>query len=162
MMTSSPRLYPSLILLACLGAMATALTTQYGFGLKPCILCLFQRIPYVLSGTLAAIALIRTVPPKTRLILVGICGVAFAINSGIAFYHVGVEQHWWVSACTGGPGGADSVDALKAALAGPPPVPCDQIPWEVFGISMAGYNILFSLFLAAFAGWSVLRMKEAA
>ena len=35
-----------------------------------------------------------------------------------------------------------------------PFAPCDKIPWELFGISMAGYNILACAFLAALSFWA--------
>jgi len=158
---TSVRLYPTLLLLACLGALGAALTTQYGFGLKPCVLCIYQRIPYVVAAFLAATALSPKMSARNKLLLIALCGVAFAVDSGIAVFHVGVEHHWWegLAACVGGGPQAQSVDALKAMLAGPPPVPCDQIPWSLFGISMAGYNAMFALGLAVFSVWSVRHLK---
>ncbi|PKU22783.1 disulfide bond formation protein B [Telmatospirillum siberiense] len=163
MMTFPVRLFPSLLLLACVGAMGTALITQYGFGLEPCILCFYQRIPYVVAGVLAVIALSSKVPVRGKIVLIALCALAFAIDSGIAFYHVGVEHHWWESACVGGVNPeANSAEALKALLAGPPPVPCDRIPWSVFGISMAGYNALFTCGLAVFSVWAARTLKRQA
>ncbi len=161
---SSTRQLPAFILLACLGALASALTAQYGFGLRPCVLCLYQRVPYALAGLLAAIALLPAVPLRGRAVLAGLCACAFLINSGIAVFHVGVENHWWagLAACSGGGPQAQTVADLKAMLAGPPPPRCDQIPWALFGISMAGYNVFASLALALFAGWAATRLKRAA
>lgn len=160
---TSVRLYPTLLLLACLGALGVALTTQYGFGLQPCVLCIYQRIPYVAAALLAAMALSPRMSMRAKLALIALCGVAFAVDAGIAVFHVGVEHHWWegLAACVGGGAAqAQSVDALKAMLAGPPPVPCDQIPWSLFGISMAGYNALFACSLVCFSAWSVRQLKE--
>jgi disulfide bond formation protein DsbB len=158
----SARLYPLLLLLGCLFAMAVALTTQYGFGLPPCPLCIYQRIPYVTAGVLAAIALAPFAAGRIRVMLTALCALAFAVDAGTAFFHVGVEQHWWagLESCTGGAAQAQSVEDLKALLAGPPPPACDQIPWSVFGVSMAGYNGLFALALTCFALWATLRLKE--
>jgi disulfide bond formation protein DsbB len=154
-------LAPALLLGACAFAFAVALTTQYGFGLAPCVLCLYQRIPYGVAAGLSLAALWPKTPPKARMALVALCAVAFLVDAGIAAYHVGVEQHWWESACVGGINPeAASVENLQALLAGPPPVPCDRVPWAVFGISMAGYNGLFALCLAAFSAWAARRMKE--
>jgi disulfide bond formation protein DsbB len=159
---SSLRLYPSLILLACVGALASALTAQYGFGLKPCVLCVYQRVPYVVAGLLAIVALLPGIGGRARVLLVSLCALAFAVDCGIAIFHVGVEQHWWagLAACTGTVPQADSIEALQAMLKGPPPPRCDQIPWEMFGVSMAGYNAMLSLVLAGFAGWAALELKE--
>jgi disulfide bond formation protein DsbB len=158
------RLYPTLILSACVFALAVALTTQYGFGLPPCELCLYQRVPYVVAGLLAGAALLPVLPPGARAALVGLCALAFAVDCGIAAFHVGVEQHWWagLESCTGGAPEARSIEDLQALLAGPPPVPCDKIPWQLFGISMAGYNALLALALTGFAGIAFLRLRTPA
>ena len=62
----------------------------------------------------------------------------------MAFYHVGVEQHWWGSfAACGGELATDlTLEDLKAQLGGGniPRKPCDRIDWELFGLSLAGYN----------------------
>jgi disulfide bond formation protein DsbB len=34
---------------------------------------------------------------------------------------------------------------------------CDEVQWRFLGISLAGYNVLISLLMAALAGWGVLR-----
>jgi disulfide bond formation protein DsbB len=156
------RLFPTVLLLACIGALGAALTTQYGFGLKPCVLCIYQRIPYGVAGVLALAALSPKISTRGRMLLVALCGLAFLVDSGIAVFHVGVEHHWWegLAACVGGGPQANSVDSLKAMLAGPPPVPCDQVPWSLFGISMAGYNAMFAFCLAGFSVWSARRLKE--
>ena len=157
--------YPlHLILLASVGALAAAFTAQYGFGLRPCVLCLYQRLPYGLAAVLALAGLVGPLAGRGRPVLLALCGLAFAVNTGIAVFHVGVEQHWWagLAACTGGGQPmAGSVEDLKAMLAGPPPPRCDQIPWSLFGISMAGYNIPASLVLAGFAAWAAANSRMA-
>lgn len=161
---TATRLSPAIILLACLAALAGALTAQFGFGLRPCVLCLYQRVPYVVAALLAALALLPAVPAKARWVLVALCALAFAVNAGIAVFHVGVEQHWWAgtAACTGGGRLPANPQEMMAMLAGPPPARCDQIPWALFGISMAGYNLPASLALAGFAGWAARRLRVAA
>ena len=158
------RPYPLHVLLACVGALGAALTAQFAFGLRPCVLCIYQRIPYLLAGLLAGAALLPVLPRRSVGLLLGFCALAFAVNSGIAVFHVGVEQHWWagLNACTAAAPQAQSIQDLQARLAGPPPPRCDQIPWEMFGISMAGYNVFASLALAGFAGWAARRTKEQA
>lgn len=151
----------TLVLLACLGALGAAFTAQYGFGLRPCVLCLYQRVPYGLAAILAGLALLPALGPTAKLRLLGLCVLLFLVNSGIAWFHVGVEEHWWagLAGCTGGSPQANSIEDLQRMLAGPPPPRCDQIPWALFGISMAGYNVFASLALAAFAGFAALSQK---
>ena len=163
-MTLSPRHYPTVILVACLGSLASALTAQFVFGLRPCILCLYQRGPYVVAALLSAVALLPMLSARARWGLVGLCALAFIVNTGIAAFHVGVERHWWAGtdACTGETALPTSPDQMLAMLKGPPPPRCDDVPWALFGISMAGFNVGASLVLAGFSGWAARRMKEMA
>jgi disulfide bond formation protein DsbB len=96
--------------------------------------------------------------PKLRAALLALCGVALLFGGGVAVFHVGVEQHWWTGTpgC-GVPATANSIDALRAQIMAAPVVRCDQVAWSLFGISMAGYNILISLALAAIAFMSARR-----
>jgi disulfide bond formation protein DsbB len=153
------KLPPALVLVsAAVAALAGALVAEYGFGLKPCELCLAQRVPYVAVLVLAGLALGLPLPANRRALLLALCALALAIDGGIAVYHVGVEQHWWTgpSACTSGGPQAGSAGQLKALLAGPVamPVQCDAVPWSLFGVSMAGYNIAYAWACAAFAAWA--------
>ena len=51
---------------------------------------------------------------------------------------------------------ARTVEELRAALLQQPVVRCDEIAWSLFGISMAGWNFLLSLGLAALSFASAL------
>jgi disulfide bond formation protein DsbB len=63
-----------------------------------------------------------------------------------------VEQHWWAgtSSC-GGAAMATSLEALRAQVMAAPVTRCDEVAWSLFGVSMAGYNVVISLGLAVFA-----------
>ncbi|WP_035690742.1 disulfide bond formation protein B [Azospirillum halopraeferens] len=145
--------YPALLLaLTSAGVLAAALVFQYGFGYQPCVLCIWQRWPYVAVLVFAGLALaFRRWRGVGDAMLVA-SGLALLANAGIAAYHVGVEQHWWAgtSGC-GATGTADSLEAMRALVMAAPVVRCDEVPWSLFGISMAGYNVVISLALAAFA-----------
>lgn len=143
-----------LILLASVAILATVFIAQYGFGLEPCELCLSQRVPYAVTILLSALALWLKLDDKKQRIVLGLCGLAFAVGTGLALYHAGVEYHWWAgpTACTAGKGTVTSVEDLAALLSKPINVPqCDQPAWVLFGISMAGYNVLASLALTVFS-----------
>jgi len=158
---SSSKTPAFVILAACVAALAAVLVAQYGFGLLPCPLCTYQRIPYVVV-LLLALALL-SLPGSSRLgpVLLGLCALAFLVNSGIALFHVGVEQHWWAglaSCSSSGAAGAASVDDMLAQLSKPVKVPaCDQVAWALFGVSLAGYNLLASVGLAAFSAAAARR-----
>ncbi len=149
--TGLPRLVPLAILAVSAGALVTAYTAQYAFGMEPCILCLYQRVPYAATGLLAILALGLPEGGRVRAAIAALCSAVFLIGAGIAFYHVGVEQHWWVSAAScGGPGAGEmTIETLRTQLMQKQPKACDEINWTVFGVSIASYNVAVSLFLAA-------------
>lgn len=129
-----------------------ALWFEHGLGLAPCALCLEQRGPHAAALVLAAFAAAIAGPAvgPARLAL-GVGALVLAAGAGLAVYHVGVEQHWWpgpASCATGVQNMPATIDALKHALATSRIVRCDMVPWSLFGISLAGYNALFSTMLA--------------
>jgi disulfide bond formation protein DsbB len=148
-----PRLVLLAIVLASLAVLTAAFTAQYLFGIEPCVLCLYQRVPYGATAVLAVGGVSFAGEGRMAGMIVGLCGVVFLTGAGLAFYHVGVEQHWWgsIAACGGGAPGDMTVEQLRAGLAAQPPKPCDQVDWTLFGVSLAGYNVLSSLSLAAFS-----------
>ncbi|MGB1027405.1 MAG: disulfide bond formation protein B, partial [Rhodospirillaceae bacterium] len=127
----------------------TAVAMEHGLGLAPCILCLYQRGPWVATVVLGGVAFLPGLPPGLRRALLGACALSFFGNSALAFYHVGVEQLWWegTAACGGAPpasaSGAPSLADIRSALSQPDTTPrCDEPQWDLFGITMAGYNMI--------------------
>lgn len=143
---------PRQTVLLCGAASAVLLLVAFGFehlgGLAPCKLCLWQRWPHgaVILFSLLGLLGLR---PNFALSLIALSAVSTA---AIAGYHVGVEQHLWAgpascsSALSSG-SAADLVDSLLAT----PVVRCDEVAWSFAGLSMAGWNMLFSLGVFLFA-----------
>jgi len=135
-----------------------ALAFQYFGGLHPCKMCIWQRWPHGLAIAFGALFLLTEWRPS--LILGGVSAFATA---GIGLFHAGVEQAWWdgPTTCSAGDiSGLSSEELLNQILAAPV-VRCDEIAWAFGGISMAGWNALFSLVLVAFWAWSFMRFKSA-
>ncbi|HTH15411.1 MAG TPA: disulfide bond formation protein B [Magnetospirillum sp.] len=153
------RLPPFFVLIASAFALAFALVSQYGFGLKPCVLCLTQRIPFVVAGALGALALFGTMA-RWRRALIALAALAFLVNSGIAVYHVGVEQKWWHSSCAPTEEGPIDVNDLAAMMSKPVEARCDEPAWEWHGITMAAMNIPFSACLALVTLVLLRRMED--
>ena len=140
-------------LMFCAIVSAALLTAAFLFehvgGMAPCRLCIWQRWAH-LGIITAATAGLLALPPRTGLLLTF---AAAMVSFGIAFYHAGVEWHLWEgpTGCTAslasGASAADLVDQLLAT----PVVRCDDVPWSLFGLSMAGWNALFSLDISAVA-----------
>ena len=133
-----------------------ALAFQYVGGLEPCVLCVWQRYPHGVVVGLAALAVGYGVARKPGPVatFVGLSGIALLAGVGIAGFHFGVEQGWWegLASCAGpsGPiGGGSLEETLKGAAK--PTADCGIPAWSLFGISMTGYNFLFSAVLGIFA-----------
>jgi len=150
-----------LLLLASAAVVGGALLFQYVGGIEPCELCLYQRWPYygVIAATLIAVI---AGDRRVSLAILGLAALAFLADAALAFYHVGVEQHWFAgpSACSGAPIRSGSVADMKAQLLARPAVRCDEVAWSLFGVSLAGWNFLASLALAAAAVTGVRALTE--
>jgi len=153
------RLYTKLLALVGSGALIMAYIAQFGFGLEPCILCLYQRIPYALVAILGFIGMKKPHLIKPVLVL---AALTFFSGASIAAYHFGVEQHWWASAtgCSGDASTSFQAQDLMQMMQQKQAKPCDAVDWTLFGISMAGWNVLFSLFCTHAAIYARLRLRE--
>ena len=143
------RAFTAFVLAASAIVLGGAFVSQYWGGLAPCELCLLQRWPWAAAIVISLIAIIggnRPALPWVALLL----SVVFAIGCGLAFYHVGVEKHWFAGpeACTGAATAADTVEALRARILGQMPVRCDEPAWSLWSISMAGWSLLASVVMA--------------
>jgi disulfide bond formation protein DsbB len=127
-------------------ALIGGLVAQYGFNLRPCILCLTQRVPFALALALGLIGLLPPLSARWRRRLIVLAGLAFLVNSGIAIYHSGVERHWWASpGCAAGDEKMPvSVADMIAQASRPAEVPCDKPAWQWHGLTMAVLNIFYS------------------
>jgi disulfide bond formation protein DsbB len=162
--TLTPRRLPHLIALSAALVLLIANVFEHGFGYEPCQLCLYQRLPWWIAlglGCCAAWVMRRR--PTLALMIALLALITVGVGAGIAGYHAGVEYRFWEGPA-GCAGGGDLAGGLAAALqaveAGPTGPACDEVPWSLFGISMAGYNFLLSLGLVALGGW-ILRKSSA-
>jgi len=146
----------ALILLAAAGSLGLLLGAwafQYIGSMAPCKMCIWQRYPHGAAIVIGALAF--ALPGVRLLPLLG--AAAAATTSGIGIYHAGVERGLWEgpSSCTSGSISGLSAEELMEQIMAAPLVRCDEIPWEMFGLSMAGWNALLSagLVLVWLAAW---------
>ena len=127
-----------------LALLGGAYVSQYGFGLYPCEMCWWQRYPHFAALPLALLGLAR---PNLRWATL-LAALAIGISGLIGGFHAGVEYGWWegLTACatTAIGAGGDPLDSIMNA----PVIRCDVAPWDLFGISLAGWNFLISVPLA--------------
>jgi disulfide bond formation protein DsbB len=140
----------SLILLASAGSVALllgAFAFQYIGGMAPCQLCLWQRWPHAAAVAIGALAL-----ATGARFLPALGAVAAFTSAGIGAFHVGVEQKLWegLATCTASSlQGVSTADLLNPDILVAAPIRCDAIAWSLMGVSMAGWNVIISLALAA-------------
>lgn len=155
-----------ILFLSTIAVLGAAYIFQYGFGYAPCELCYYQRYPYMAVIALSGLGLIdhKNIIKLNKSVLVFIlfiCALLLVTDASIAAYHAGVEYKWWLgpSACTSTVTLGGSIEEQLAQLMSAPIIRCDQAPWSLFGISMAGYNFFIASFLSLFAivSWSNLK-----
>jgi disulfide bond formation protein DsbB len=148
------------------GASFVTLMIAHGFehigGLRPCALCLEQRGAYWMAIGLGLVAAFLYRLPQTaktvlpRLLVLGTTA-ALAYGAYLAIFHTGVEQGWWLGppSCT-----STGLRSLEEMLQDTPQdiVMCDEIPWSLFGLSMAGYNVLIALGLTIYSALPLGRL----
>jgi disulfide bond formation protein DsbB len=129
--------------------------------MPPCALCLHQREAYWAAASIAGLALIASrfstdILTKRAFALLLVC--AFVAGAVIAGFHVGVEYKWWpgLPECAAGGDLKVSTDLLGALSTAMEVPACDKVAWSMLGISMAGWNMLISLGLAALSAVSAL------
>ena len=137
---------------------AGALWFQYVEGLMPCSMCLWQRWPHIIIVLLAVIALFLRMP---RLVLTAIT-ITAATSVILAGYHAGVEWQLWSgpSGCTASLTNSSDLTSLTDSLLATPVVRCDEVAWSFLGLSMAGWNGLFSLDICLIALTSLVLEKK--
>ncbi len=163
-LANDPRIVLGIIAGASILILGGALAFQYVGGLPPCQLCIYQRVPYVITAPVAVIGLLLVgrLGQRTVGVLALLCAAIIAAGTGVAMFHVGVEQHWWagLSSCGGTIDPNLNFEDLKQQLLDAPVVRCDEVLWSMFGISMAGYNMLLSAGLAILSLLVGLRLLQ--
>lgn len=127
------------------GLLLGALGFQYIGELAPCKLCYWQRYGHVGALVLGGLALFLPAAP-----LLWLAALAAASSSAVAIFHTGVERQWWegLQTCSAPSVVGLSPDKALEAIMNAPLVRCDEIPWQMFGLSMANYNVAASAVIA--------------
>ena len=138
--------------------LVTVYIIQYGFGYEPCELCYYQRYPYMIAIPVAAIAFLTrhridiAMKRAARGFLIILIFLMF-LGAFLAAHHVGVELGYWqaFTACVAPELGPDATsEEILRYMTEARIIPCDQPEWTLFGISLAGYNLIISMVLAFF------------
>jgi disulfide bond formation protein DsbB len=136
---------------------------QLVLDIRPCPLCLEQRYAYYLAIPLAALIAVGALRGVSRGLLgagLVILALALLANAGLGAYHAGVEWGFWQGPtdCSG-PIVDFGTESLLDGLNKVKVIRCDEVQWRFLGLSLAGYNALISLGMAALAGWSMSKSR---
>ena len=128
-------------------SLIAAFIIEYALGHQPCKLCIYERIPYILSIFLIIELIFFKKNEKTTLLLLSLI---FVISGILAFYHFGIEQGFFTESFV-----CESVsfsetltkeqllEQLKQN-----PISCKDVSFRVLGLSLASINVIFSLVLS--------------
>jgi disulfide bond formation protein DsbB len=139
---------------------------QLVLDIRPCPLCLEQRYAYYLALPLAlvvAFAAARGAPRPLLLAGFAVLLLATLANAWLGGYHAGVEWKFWEGPtdCSGPVVDLGSAGTLLQRLDSVKVIRCDEVQWRFLGLSLAGYNVLISLAMAAVAAWGFVSTKRA-
>ncbi|TQI73730.1 disulfide bond formation protein DsbB [Bosea sp. AK1] len=173
-MTASPaaaassRLPNSRQLIALIGIVSLALIAgawffELALHLRPCKLCLEQRMPHYAAIGLALAGLVLARSPRLQwLVLLGLAGL-MAWSTGLGIYHAGVEWGWFMGPndCGGAAAAATGMQDFMKQLQTTRIVACSEAAWRFLGLSLAGWNALASAGLFLLAVLGLLRGRTA-
>ncbi|WP_274630264.1 disulfide bond formation protein B [Arvimicrobium flavum] len=143
--------------LAMAATVGSALGFQHIGGYIPCKLCYEQRMPYYVGAPLMLLAFVSSTlrwPPLLTRGLLFVGGLLMTYGLYLGVFHSGVEWGWWpgptdCGIAVEGPSGSGNgvLDMLNDVM----PPSCDEAALRILGLSMAGWNAVASLILAAVA-----------
>jgi len=136
------------ILFYSLLAIFFALYIEYILQYKPCKLCLYQRVPYIAAIFISFVGYSYFKNDKILILIVMI----FSISALISGYHYGIENNIFeeFSGCTASTLGIiDKSELLKSLNDNVPS--CKDVSFKLFGISLAGINLLLSLLIVVYS-----------
>ena len=125
----------------------SAFFIEYKLGHEPCKLCLYERIPYLLSFLLIVkIFFIRIYDKETLLIL----SLIFIISACLAFYHFGIEQGFFKESlvCAAGNLSENMTKEELLKQLSQNSISCKDVSFRIFGFSLAAINTILSLILS--------------
>jgi disulfide bond formation protein DsbB len=158
---SNPALIAALaVAIVAAATLAGAWFFQLVLDIQPCPLCLEQRYAYYLAVPLALLVALGAAKDAPRGVLIGglvLLALAALGNAVLGGYHCGVEWGFWPGPtdCTGPVGNLGSAGSLLERLNTVKVIRCDEVQFRFLGISLAGYNVLISLVMAAIALWGL-------
>jgi protein dithiol:quinone oxidoreductase len=137
----------------CAALIGYALHAQYGLGLDPCPLCIFQRIGIALLGLVFLAAALHQPRGAGRYVYVLLLALAALATAGVAARQLYIQSL--------PPGSIPSCGAPLAVMLKFTPLSevirkvltgsgeCGEVNWRFLGLAMPGWVLIFALALGA-------------
>jgi disulfide bond formation protein DsbB len=143
----------ALALIVAAATIVAALGFEHLGGYLPCPLCLEQRYAYYAGVPVlfAALVVLSAGHRRTAALLFALVALAFLANAGLGVYHAGAEWRFWPGpdSCAGAQEITTSAGGLLDVLPNTNVIRCDEAAWRFAGISLAGWNVVVSIAVAA-------------
>ncbi|HEX5418431.1 MAG TPA: disulfide bond formation protein B [Gammaproteobacteria bacterium] len=146
---------------AVIGLMAYALYEQYGVGLDPCPLCIFQRVALCVLGVVFLVAMLHSPVSRAARVYAVLGGLAALTGAGISAWHLHIQSLPPDAVPSCGPGLAYIFDAfsipqaIRMVFSGSGE--CAQVNWTFLGLSMPGWVLIWFVLLGSlivYANWT--------
>ena len=133
-----------LLALLSIFTLISAVYIQYALEIKPCRLCIYQRLPYILSIFLCFFGYINS----KNLIWINLLTATFLASIILAGYHWGIENDIFpeFSGCTANNLNILDKEELLNLLSQSLPN-CKDVGFRIFGLSLATINFFISLLI---------------
>lgn len=153
-----------LIFFGCVGLILTALVMQYQFDMKPCALCVTQRVFIIVIGLLALIAAIHNPDTFGRRIYSLLSIISAAVGGSVSLRHIWLQNlpEDLVPAC--GPSLSYMFEsfpisqAINLLLQGDGN--CADVIFSFLGLSIPGWTAVAYAGLIGFSLWQLLRREQ--
>ena len=130
---------------------------EYILKVPACSMCIYQRIPYFLSAVIIVVFFLKKIDFKKLIIILFLF---ILINTGLSFYHMGIEQGFFneLNTCKDEIN-ASNIKDLLSQLKSKGVVSCKEVDFTIFGLSLATINFIVNTILIMFY-WIILKNEK--
>jgi len=130
---------------------------EYILKVPACSMCIYQRIPYFLSTVIIVVFFLKKINFKKLIIILFLFTL---INTGLSFYHIGIEQGFFneLNTCKDEINASNTKDLLSQ-LKSKGVVSCKEVGFTIFGLSLATINFIVNTILIMFY-WIILKNEK--
>ena len=134
-----------IIFLISITSIISALYIELVLQYKPCKLCIYQRIPYLVAIFVSIVGFFYYKNDNIFIILI----IIFTLSTIISGYHFGIENGFFdeLSSCANNILDLSNKKELLESLSKNMPVNCKDANFKILGISLAAINTILSILI---------------